>query len=368
MYHRGGGTRHFTTPRHGAFFTMSPTNTEIPYFDKDRLYQKNPNASFDVAGIRARLLRLKQYEHYSLTDISQISSANADFEQMKAIAMVARNVESSYNELYNMIQSVFQNPEKPYKLHTVGNYFTGCNGVTRSEEACALPCPGALAKPGHEQCSFSVFRAIPNETNSNNIENSLKFHRVSVGDRSAGMALIFVPQDTPFFGIPPKIAKAMEQKHNIQSVRVVKYDPTTLKPEISPDQFRSFENDVGFVNINSLILNTTQKEESSVPETTNDHLEPTAGILLTEEERKISSPVVSLTPTVTPVVKTEEKKTEEKKRSLSPSKATPFWIILVIIVVVVIIVLLIVMIVKTAKRSNSVKNESGQGVVEYNYN
>lgn len=366
MYHRGGlRYQQAVTPR-GAFFTMAPANTEIPYFDKDRIYPKNPEASFDVAEIRARLLRLKQHEHYNLTDLSQMSNIYADFEQMKAIALVARNVEPKYRELYEMIQSIFQNPDKPYKLHTVGNYFTGCNGISRNDEACALPCPGALSKPGYEQCSFSVFRAIPNETNTNNVENALKFHRVSIGDRSAGMALIFVPQDIPFFGIPSKIAKIMETKHNIQSVRVVKYDPVTLKPENPTDQFRHYENDVGFVNIGSLILNVSQPAKENQVDAP---LEPTAGILMTDEERKISpSPIVSLTPTETPIVKQEEKKSVEK-RSLAPSKAVPFWVILVIIVVIAIIVLLIVLIVKSArgKKSNDVKNDAGQGVVEYNY-
>lgn len=244
--------------RSGPVTPIVSTRTSSP----DEIFSKAavPYA-VDVESVSAQAATLVPFSDTQLVMLN--GTALETHEALSSIGKITYTVPNEYIRYYNAVTTAF--PRRRYAPGTVGAYYMSCLDAMTPDEVCAVPCIAGLPRPGAPTCGFTVFWA----TRSANGLEYQRLYKPETRDVVEPRALLYVPRDVSFRGIPEHIVKPMKEVMKVELVRVLRYNPTTNEalPEEKPESIgRAVE---GFVPIDSLIAKAEPQTSPPKPQKTD---------------------------------------------------------------------------------------------------
>lgn len=216
------------TPRATFRITPVPADVEEPTFPRGGIAHKAPAAdALDVADIRARLLRLRNYAHVPPRDLPE--RLKEDHRALVAYANVTYNIPQEYSKFYEIVTDVFSPdvvPDNTLKPGTVGTFYAGCRDKRSDDEVCSVTCAGSLPRPDLKRCDRTVLRAVytpPTPGANSDTSAHMKYEVYNVSESDPEHALLYVPSDT-FRGIYDKAANFLRDRYGVKKVRLIRYN------------------------------------------------------------------------------------------------------------------------------------------------
>lgn len=255
MSHRSRSAR---TPR--ATFRLSAPAANVGGVFPRKMATKAPaEDALDIADIRARLMRLRDYAHVPVRNLPD--SLRQDHEILISYAEVTYHMPQEYEKFYSVVSDVFSSDlvaTRSLNPGTIGAFYVGCRDVKSDDEVCSFTCAGSLPRPGFERCDRTVLRAVvvpPSPGSSPSAarrisEPVLNYEVYSRSQSDPTRALLYVPSGA-FTGIPSKVANLFREQFLIQKVRVVPYAEGESVEDITA---RAIGSDGGYVDLDTLVL------------------------------------------------------------------------------------------------------------------